>query len=77
MEAYLASVANHTNRKMLAKLRFFNLFIYLFLLFIYLFIYSLIYLFIYLSIVRGEKQHHISFPSICNVMACLTKVVFS
>ena len=37
MEAYLAS--NHTNRKMLAKLRFLHLFIYLLFLFIYLFIY--------------------------------------
>ena len=37
MEAYLASIVNHTNRKMLAKLRF-----------IYLFTF-----FIYLSIVKG------------------------
>ena len=36
MEAYLASIVNHTNRKMLAKLRFIYLFTFLY---IYLFIY--------------------------------------
>ena len=55
MEAYLASIVNHTNRKMLTKLRF----IYLFTFFIYLFIYLLL---------KGEEQRNISFPSICNVM---------
>ena len=67
MEAYLASY--HTNRKMLAKLRFLHLFIYLFTFFIYfyLFIYLIIYLFIYL-LLTGEEQRNISFPSICNVM---------
>ena len=47
MEAYLASIVNHTNRKMLAKLRFISLFTF----FIYLFIYLLL---------RGEEQRNIS-----------------
>ena len=47
MEAYLASIVNHTNRTMLAKL----IFIYLFTFFIYLFIYLLL---------RGEEQRNIS-----------------
>ena len=47
MEAYLTSIVNHTNRKMMAKLTF----IYLFTFLIYLFIYLLL---------RGEEQRNIS-----------------
>ena len=73
MEAYLASIVNHTNRKMLTKLRFiylFTFFIYYFqqknakLRFIYLFFF---FSFIYL-LLSGEEQRNISFLSICNVM---------